>query len=101
MNYSEPEQKLEPDFDAKKEEISEIAFDLVYKLDKIYDYISSFFEELNYSVIEEKSIEAQEVMDELESLYHEWPHLEEEYADGRWRLEEIDGLLHQKELEDL
>jgi hypothetical protein len=99
MFKNPPEQKLEPDFDQEKQELLEQAQELVYQIDKHLDYVSSFFSELHTPEVEKRFELATTYFEELQALCYEYDFLDEELADGQWRIEELESLVIQKQEE--
>jgi peptidoglycan hydrolase CwlO-like protein len=96
--YNEPEQPIEPPEMSKEHEWAiEEADRLVRIIDKLYDKVETFFEELPISEMENILANAEELYDEIKDLSGEDYFLEDELSSARWRIEEIEGWIKEKE----
>jgi hypothetical protein len=98
MYWNDPEQRLDPPEMSKEHEWAiEEADRLVRIIDKLYDKVETFFEELPISEMEDILANAEELYDEIKNLSGEDYFLEDELSSARWRIEEIEGWIKEKE----
>jgi hypothetical protein len=99
MNYYDtPEQPIDPpEMSRENEWAIEEADRLVRIIDKLYDKVETFFEELPISEMENILANAEELYDEIKDLSGEDYFLEDELSSARWRIEEIEGWIKEKE----
>ena len=99
MNYYDtPEQPIDPPQMSKGDEIAlESAEKIVSEINKLYDFVETYFEEISVSQIEKKLYKAEEYLEDLESLYDATYVVQDEYKTAKWMVEEIEGWLHEKE----
>jgi hypothetical protein len=99
MNYYDtPEQPIDPPQMSKGDEIAlESAEKIVSEINKLYDFVETYFEEISVAQIEKKLYKAEEYLEDLESLYDATYVVQDEYKTGKWMVEEIEGWLHEKE----
>jgi di/tripeptidase len=98
MYWNEPEQRLDPpEINTVYESVIEEADIIVGKISKLHDKVESFFEELTVRQIEDILYEAKELLDELGYLSSDEYSFDDEYYDGKWRVEEIESWMNEKE----
>jgi hypothetical protein len=96
--YDTPEQPIDPPQMSKGDEIAlESAEKIVSEINKLYDFVETFFEEITTAQIEKKLYKAQEYLEDLESLYDETYLVGDDYRTGKWMVEEIESWLNEKE----
>ena len=96
--YNTPEQPIDPpEMKQEDENALEIACEILSKIDKLYDKVETFFEELTVHQIEDILIKAQEYFEELQEIHAEHYIVEEDYQSAQWRVDEIEGWFHEKE----
>jgi hypothetical protein len=96
--YADPEQRLDPPEMKKEHEWAQEEADrLVRIISKLHDKVETFFEELPISEMEDILADAQELYDELSDLSSDEYLLEDELSDAKWRVEEIEGWINEKE----
>lgn len=101
-DYEVPDQQIDPPEMKKADEKAlELADDIYHKINKIHDYVESFFDELSIDAIEKKLAKAEYYLEELENLSNERSIVDEDYEKARWLVEDIEGWLHEKEESEL
>ena len=96
--YNEPEQRLDPpEMGKENEEALELAETLDYKIGKLHQVVEYHFEELSLGQIEDNLFKAGIYFEELESLYNEFPIVEDEYNSAKWMIDELESWFKEKE----
>jgi hypothetical protein len=99
MNYYDtPDQRINPPEMSRADEVAlESAEKILAKISELHDFVESYFEEISLHEIEKRLNKAEDYLEDLESLYNETFVVDEEYNSAKWKVEEIEGWLNEKE----
>jgi hypothetical protein len=99
MNYYDtPDQRINPPEMSRADEVAlESAEKILAKISELHDFVESYFDEISLREIEKRLNKAQDYLEDLESLYNDTFVVDEEYNSAKWKVEEIEGWLNEKE----